>query len=96
MLIIHTTPPRSTADFVMGGVRDLLLISGALWARYRMFGKRGEWLVRSAGIAEFVLSCVLPPDRAAAVTGDLLEEAEARGLLVLEFHCPYGGFAGGE
>jgi len=35
MLIVHTTPPRSTANFVVGGVRDVLLISGALWARYR-------------------------------------------------------------
>jgi hypothetical protein len=32
-------------------------------------------------IAEFVLSCVLPAERAAAVTGDFLEEAEARGQL---------------
>ena len=35
MLIVHTTPPRSTANFVMSGGRDVLLISGALWARYR-------------------------------------------------------------
>ncbi len=30
-------------------------------------------------VAEFVLSCVLPAERAAAVTGDFLEEAEKRG-----------------
>lgn len=35
LLIVHTTPARNTAHFVMGGVHDLLLISGALWARYR-------------------------------------------------------------
>lgn len=38
-------------------------------------------------IAEFVLSCVLPEERAAAVTGDFLEEAESRRPLVLEFDC---------
>lgn len=35
ILIVHTTPPRSTVHFVMSGVQDVLLISGALWARYR-------------------------------------------------------------
>ncbi|HEY4088272.1 MAG TPA: hypothetical protein VGM43_20205 [Bryobacteraceae bacterium] len=37
--------------------------------------------MRSGRIAEFLLSCALPPDRAAAVTGDFLEEAAERGYI---------------
>ncbi|HEY4088273.1 MAG TPA: hypothetical protein VGM43_20210 [Bryobacteraceae bacterium] len=33
--IVHTTPPRPTAYLVMGGVHDVLIICGMLWARYR-------------------------------------------------------------
>jgi hypothetical protein len=46
MLIIHTTPPRSTANYVMGGMNDVLLISGALWTRYR--NVRQTWRVARA------------------------------------------------
>lgn len=35
--------------------------------------------MRSGRVAEFLLSCVLPAERAAAVTGDFLEEAGERG-----------------
>ncbi len=36
-------------------------------------------MMERSQVAEFVLSYVLPAERAAAVTGDFLEEAEARG-----------------
>ena len=36
-----------------------------------------------SGIAEFVLACVMPAERAVAVTGDFMEEASIRGSLWL-------------
>lgn len=37
--------------------------------------------MRSAALAEWLLSLVIPPDRAASTVGDLLEESNARGAL---------------
>ena len=57
--------------------REIFLFAGILWSRHKSLRQRRP--MTQSRIAEWILSQVLPPDRAASTVGDWLEDAPNRG-----------------